>query len=161
MLGEATHDIGLDAFSLAQPRQGPVQFQQKCLALLETYPLGGLGDQAQHPADTAVGLSHGGIGDVEVDGFAQAATLYVEGAILGREGLTGFTHVAQQGFEIVPQFTPVFLARPPQRLGVLVANGRCIGVVVERGVGSPPEQHELRLGRQQRGHHGLQVGRPA
>ncbi|MNI66434.1 hypothetical protein D3C73_1219960 [compost metagenome] len=85
---------------------------------------------------------------------------YIKGAILSREGLASLTHTAQQRLEVMPQFAPVLLAWTPQCVGMLAANGRRIGVIVKRSKGLTPEQHELRLGRQQCSHYRLQVGRP-
>ncbi|MNH15031.1 hypothetical protein D3C79_746370 [compost metagenome] len=83
VLGEACHHIGLDTLRFTQPRQGAAQLQQKRLALLETNPFGGFSHEAQHPANAAIGFAHGGIGDIEVHGLTQTATLYIEWAVLG------------------------------------------------------------------------------
>ncbi|MNN00518.1 hypothetical protein D3C81_1131110 [compost metagenome] len=148
VLGQAAHHIGFDTVCFAQPGQRAAQLQQERLILLEAHPLGGLGDQAQHPADTSIGLTHRGIRHIEVHRLAQSVAFYIKGAILGREGLASLTHTEQQRLEVMPQFAPVFLAWTPQCVGMLAANGRRIGVIVKRSKGLTPEQHELRLGRQ-------------
>lgn len=145
LLCQALDRIGLDALGLAQPWQGPAQFQQECLALLEAHPLGGVGDQAQYAADAAIGFAHSRIRHVEIDGFAKAPAFYIEGAILGPEGLTGFTHAAQQRLEVVPQFAPVLVRWPPERIRVLGADRRGVGIVVQGHIGLAPEQYELCL----------------
>lgn len=147
VLRKAADRIGLHALRLTQPGQRPAQFQQKRLTLLKAHALGGLGDQAQYPSNAAIGLTHGGIGHVEIHGFANAPALYVERPILGRKRLASFAHAAQQGLEVAPQLTPVLLGRPPQCPWVLAADGRRIGIVVQGNQRLAPEQHELRLRR--------------
>ena len=160
-LAEPAQGDVLDLFGLADRRQGLAEFEEERLAPLELHPLGSLGDDAQHAADRAVRLAHRGIGNVEIDGLAEAVALYIEGTVPGGEGLAGLQHAAQQRFEVVPQLGPVLDAGPAQGAGVLGADGRRIGIVVQRHQLGAPEHHDLRAGRQHGGHQDLQGGRPA
>ena len=121
------------------------------------HAFGGIGHQAQYTTDRTIGLAHSGVGHIEIYRLALPATIDVERAILGRIGLPGLSNTAQQWLQVIPQLTPVLLRRATQGMGVLDADGGCIGFVVQRYISAAPEQHELRLGRQKRGQYRLQV----
>jgi len=70
----------------------------------------------------------------------------VKGAIPRNERVAGPADTLQKRPEIIPEFSPVFAGRPAYRARVLVADGRRLGVVVERNEIATPEQHNLCLG---------------
>ncbi len=160
LLAEPAQGGGFDFQGIGQGRQGLAQFQEERLAAFKTHPLGGLGDDAQHAADGTVGFPHRRIGHVEIDRLAAPVAFDVEGPILCREGLAGLVHPAQQRFEVIPQLPPVLYRRPTEGARMLVADARRVGIVVQGDEFRAPEQHDLRLGRQQRGHRRLQARRP-
>ena len=121
---------------------------------------GGLAHDAQHAAHAAVGLAHGRVGDVEEHLLHVAVAVDLEGPVLGRDRLAQREHALEQRVQVVPEFRPVFLRRPPHRPRVLDADRRRVGVVVEGDELRAPEQHDLGLRGQHQVDGGAQRRRP-
>jgi hypothetical protein len=100
-------------------------------------------DDAEDPANCAMFVANGRIGDVEIDRFRAAVPLDVEGAILCSHRFSGLQHPAQKWLKIIPKFGPVLSCGPDKRLGVPLANRRSIGFVIERDQVGSPEHHDL------------------
>ena len=118
----------------------------KCQATV--YAFGGFVHEAQHAADVAVGLAHRRKRNVEEHFFEMAMAIDMERSVDGRKALALLQHLVQQRAKVVPQLRPVFCRRPSEGCRVLQADGRRVGVVVQRDQVGPPEKHHLRMRRQ-------------
>ena len=78
---------------------------------LELHPVRCFVDDAKNPANAALLVADGRIGDVEVDRFRVAMVFDVEGTVLCKDRLPAVKDPSKQGLEIIPEFTPVFSGR--------------------------------------------------
>ena len=130
-------------------------------ATLANDPLGGLRDDAVHAADGARFDTDGIVRNVEVGFLWKSAPFQLKQQVARPECFAGSYDVGQQSVQLtVPDLVPRLPSRKAERLRMLEAEHGPVGVVVQDGELRPPEQADLRPGRQQHADGAPQTLRP-
>ena len=119
-----------------------------------------LADDAEHGLHDARMVANGRVGDVEIDVFRKTVPLDVEAPVLGGDRLAGGANMLEQRLQVGPELAPVFAGRPAERMGMLVADRRRVGVVVDGDELGTGKDDDLRLRRQNQIHGSVETFRP-
>ncbi len=113
--------------------------------LIRTNPFRCFVDNTEDAQRLAIRIANRRVGNVEVNRFGIAVALDIEGPVLGGNRLAIVKNGAQKRFEVAPELGPVFLCGMPQGLRMLVADRRCIGIIIKRDKVVAPEHDDLGL----------------
>ena len=125
------------------------RFSQGAQAAFAEHASGLLVDDAEDANDAAVLDADRIVRDVVVCLFEEPLPVEKEGVVLRPERLTRPDHTLEQRPDNVPYLAPALARGTTERLRMLRAERRRIGLVVDRDELGTPEEDDLRLRRQQ------------
>jgi len=124
------------------------------------HALGGFRYGAEYTSYLSEICPNGTIGEREVAFFAWQITVEDQLQVLRPCGLAGVEYAIEHRADDLPDLVPAFLSRRPQRPGMFRAEDRNVGVVVENGELTAPEDDDGKAGAEADADGSLQARRP-